>query len=146
MASKKGKLRSLSHTSFGIGNPRTKKFFTSNGSVEVFVDSGATISMLKSSPALDEAMSKLGPIKSEKARIHTANGEKEVTRIKNLDLCLSATPKGVVCYRGDILVSDSIPGDLLIGTDFLSSQKCNINFHKRTFKCNEKKLPFKLEA
>jgi predicted aspartyl protease len=138
MADSKGRLRSLSKANVTVQNPKNGRFIRSASKAEVFVDSGATVTMLH--PNVAQHLERIGPLETSKASIHTANGIKEVTRVKDVNLCLNA-----VCYHGDIMVSDGIPSDVLIGTDFLSSKKCKINFDKRTFECGKKKLPFALK-
>jgi hypothetical protein len=110
----------------------------SKGKTKIYVDSGATVTIIPE--RLLPALEGTGPLEKSAAHFETANGIKEATAIHNVSVCLEK-----VCYKGDILVTGDIPGDLLIGTDFLSAKKCKIDFEAKTMKCGSKDIPFNLE-
>ncbi|MGH9391578.1 MAG: retroviral-like aspartic protease family protein [Vicinamibacteria bacterium] len=121
-----------------IRNNKTGRTVKSRGKAKIFVDSGASISIIPSRhiPALQTT----GGFDVARARIQTANGVRETTALKDVSLCLDK-----VCFRGDIVVIEDVPGDILIGTDFLQSAKCKIDFSKKTLECGGRKLSFSLD-
>ncbi|MGH9389657.1 MAG: retroviral-like aspartic protease family protein [Vicinamibacteria bacterium] len=122
-----------------VVNHRARKVVVSKEKVPIFVDSGASISILpeRLRPFFETA----GPFKEEKAVVQTANGLKEVVSLKDVTLCVEN-----VCSRGNVLVSDSAPGTLLIGSDFLSRAKCKVDFEKKVMKCGGRKIKFVMEG
>lgn len=130
--------RSFATAKVTIINLSTGETLRSKGKGKVFVDSGATISILPES-ALG-LLETTGPLQKSKAHFETANGVKEATAVHNVSICVEK-----ICYKGDVLVTNDIPGDLLIGTDFLSAKKCKIDFEAKTMKCGSKDISFNLE-
>lgn len=122
-----------------IKNNKTGRTHRTAHRVKVFVDSGASISILPEE-ALSFIEQKTGEFETVPARIQTANGIRDAKAIKDATVCLDE-----VCFRGNVLVSGDVPGGMLVGTDFLSKAKCRIDFPKKTLTCGGKKLPFQLE-
>jgi hypothetical protein len=108
--------------------------------MKVFVDSGSTITILPPS-ALSVLRESTGHFVTAPARIQTANGIKEAMALKDVSLCLEAS-----CFRGDVVVTDGINGDVLIGSDFLTKAHCTVDFKKKTMKCKGGMLRFRMEA
>jgi hypothetical protein len=118
-------------TGFGWRSPRDMK---------VFVDSGASITILPPE-ALPMLKKKTGNFDSTPARVNTMNGVKDATALRDATLCLDTA-----CFRGSVLISDGINGDVLIGSDFLTKAKCKLDFKKGTMNCGGKRIRFKMEA
>lgn len=138
--SERGKFKPFATAVLTVKNNRTGFGWRSPRDMKVFVDSGASITILppEAVPVLKE---KTGHFDSMPARVQTANGVKDATAIKDATLCLDA-----VCFRGNVLISDGINGDVLIGSDFLSKAGCKLDFKKGTMKCGGKRIRFKMEA
>lgn len=123
-----------------IKNNRTGFVWKSPKPMKVFVDTGASITVFpaEAMPVLKE---KTGPFDVAPARIQTVNGPKDAVALRDVSFCLEA-----VCYRGDVVVTDGVAGDVMVGSDFLASQKCAVDFSKRRIRCEGRDLPFRLEA
>lgn len=117
-------------TGFGWRSPKPMK---------VFVDSGASITILPPS-ALPILKQKTGSFDIIPARIQTANGVKDAMALKDVSLCLDES-----CFRGNVLITDGINGDVLIGSDFLTKAGCIVDFKKKTMKCKGGTLRFRME-
>jgi len=123
-----------------VRNNQTGQGWRSPKRMKVFVDSGSTITILPPS-ALPVLKMKTGNFDMMPARIQTANGVKEAIAMKDVSLCLDGS-----CFRGNVLVTDGINGDVLIGSDFLTKAGCTMDFKKKTMKCKGGTLRFKMEA
>jgi hypothetical protein len=134
-----GKHKPFAVARMSLRNNRTGKTSRSIGKVKAFLDSGSSISLFPTRALA--ALQETGDFGEAKAIVQTANGVKEAVALKDVSLCLNE-----VCFRGDVAILDDIPGDVLIGTDFLKAKKCKIDFKKNTLICEGKKLPFHLEA
>lgn len=118
-------------------NHRTRKVVVSKEKVHVFVDSGASISILPK--RLEPFFGTVGPFQETDAVVETANGPKEATALKDVTICVQD-----VCSRGNVLVSDPVPGGLLIGSDFLTRAKCKVDFEKKEMVCGGRKIKFEM--
>lgn len=121
-----------------IRNNKTGRTVKSEGKAKIFVDSGASISIIPSRHI--QALKTTGDFDVALARIETANGVREATALKDVSLCLDK-----VCFRGDVVIIEDVPGDILIGTDFLTSARCKVDFAKKTLECKGKKLSFSID-
>ena len=136
---KKGQLKPFAVAHVSIKNNKTGRTHRTGHKVKIFVDSGASISILPEE-SREFIEKRTGAFEELDARIQTANGVREAKALKDASVCLDS-----VCFRGNLLVSGDIPGGLLIGTDFLTQAKCKVDFEKRTLSCGGKTLPFQLE-
>lgn len=136
----RGKFKPFATAHLTVKNHRTGEGWRSPKNMKVFVDSGASITILppEAVPILKQ---NVGAFDSMPARVQTANGIKDATAIKDATLCLDA-----VCFRGNVLISDGINGDVLIGSDFLTKAGCKLDFKKKTMTCGGKRIKFKMEA
>lgn len=134
------KFKPFAKATVTIRNNRTGFVWRSPKAMKVFVDTGASITVLpfEAVPVLKE---KTGPFDVAPARIQTVNGPKEAVALRDVSFCLEA-----VCYRGDVVVTDGVAGDIMVGSDFLASSKCAVDFGRKRIRCEGKDLPFKLEA
>lgn len=122
-----------------VKNHNTGKVFHSPSPMKVFVDTGASITIVPTE-ALPILKHETGDLETVPTKVQTVNGVKDAIAIKNTTICLDD-----VCYRGDVLVSDGIAGDVLVGSDLLSSRKCKVDFWKKEITCQGKKIPFSME-
>lgn len=122
-----------------IKNKTSREAVRSNGVAKIFVDSGASVTVLPERMA-SSLESKMGTIPSEQINIQTVGGPKSVRKLKNVELCL-----GHVCAASDVIVTDGSFGDLAIGADFLTRAKCTIDFDKQIMKCGGKTIKFTME-
>lgn len=134
-----GKFKPFATAKLTVKNNRSGQGWKSPKDMRIFVDSGASISILP--PEAIPTLKSMGAFESMPARVQTANGIKEATALKDATLCLDA-----VCFRGNVLISDGINGDVLIGSDFLSKAGCKLDFKKKTMNCGGRKIKFKMEA
>lgn len=121
-----------------IRNPKTGKSFTSKVPFKTFVDSGANGTMIPA--AALRILDKLGPFKVESTKIVTGNGAIKSLIVKDVEICV-----GRCCYRTDVSVLPDVPGDLLVGTDFLRKAKVKVDFAKGTLSCNGRPANFTME-
>lgn len=134
------RLKSFASAKISVTNQSTGRGVRSKGRAKVFVDSGATITILPERAL--KSLEATGPLEKSDAQFMTANGVKDAITVHNLSVCVDK-----VCYKGDILVSDGIEGDILLGTDFLAAKKCKLDFDQKSrgMKCGSKNIPFNLE-
>ena len=123
-----------------IKNHRTGKSWQSPKPMKVFVDSGSTITILPPA-ALPLIQQKTGQYDIIHARINTANGVKDAVALEDVSFCLKDS-----CFRGNVLITDGIAGDVLLGTDFLAKAGCSMDFKRKKMKCKGGNIPFKLES
>jgi predicted aspartyl protease len=137
--SERGKFKPFATAKLTVKNNRTGFGWKSPRDMRIFVDSGASITILppEAVPILKQ---KAGAFESMTARVQTMNGVKDATAIKDATLCLDAA-----CFRGNVLISDGINGDVLIGSDFLTKAGCKLDFKKKTMVCGGKKIRFQME-
>lgn len=136
---KNGKHKPFATARLTVKNNRTGYGWRSPKSMKVFVDSGASITILPPS-ALPVLKLKTGAFDMIPARIQTANGVKDAMALKDVSLCLDES-----CFRGNVLITDGINGDVLIGSDFLTKAGCTVDFKKKTMKCKGGTLRFRME-
>lgn len=120
-------------TRIKIGHPRSKKTITSRGRASVLVDTGASVSIVPD--GLLPALRKLGPIETQRVIMHTANGVKEATAVKDLEVCLAD-----ICAKVNVTLSSPLPAPLVLGSDFLARSKCAVDFEKGELRCGKKVL------
>jgi hypothetical protein len=137
---KSGKNKPWATATLTIKNHRTGETWKSPGTMKAFIDSGASISIIppEAVPILKD---QVGHFDSAPAKVQTANGMKDAIALKNVSLCLNE-----ICYRGNVLVTDSIGADLLVGADFLRASHCAIDFGHPAMTCKGKKIPFTMES
>lgn len=123
-----------------IRNNQTGHEWRSPKPMRVFVDSGSTITILPPS-ALPVLRRYTGEFSAVPGRIQTANGVKDAMALKDVSVCLEAS-----CFRGDVVITDGINGDVLVGSDFLSKARCAVDFRKKTMKCRGGRIRFRMEA
>lgn len=123
-----------------VRNPRTGFSWKSPKTVKAFIDSGASMSIITPN-TLSVLKEKTGAFDSVPVKAQTVNGEKEATALRNVSFCLNK-----VCVKGNVLVTDGISGDILIGSDFLSRARCKLDFDKHSMKCKGRSIKFKMEA
>jgi len=123
-----------------IRNNETDRAWQTPKPMKVFVDSGSTITILPPS-ALPVLEKKTGPFSKVAVRMQTANGVKEAIALKDVSFCLEKS-----CFRGNVLISDGIQGDVLIGSDFLTKAGCEVDFKRKTMKCKGSQIRFRMEA
>jgi predicted aspartyl protease len=133
------KHRPFALSAVSIRNHRTGRSWDSPRPVKVFVDSGATMTVI-SPKALADIRLKTGDPTLVHARVNTVNGERDAYAMKNVSLCL-----GRSCMKGSVLVMDGISTDILVGSDFLSKAKCKVDFERSGMKCKGGKLKFRME-
>lgn len=134
-----GKHKPYAHGKIFIRNNRTGFSYRTKEKVKIFVDSGASITILP--PAAHAILEqKTGKFDVSEARMLTANGVRSAKALKDVSFCLNKA-----CFRGNILVSDGFTGDALIGSDFLRKTGCVVDFKKRTLTCAGKRIPFSME-
>lgn len=134
-----GKKLSMARSKLSLHVHRQGKI-SSKGKRPIYVDSGATITSIGEDlyGALDSGYT----LKKRTQEIQTAKGVHEVPILENVMLCLDRD----TCYKGPMAVMPNTIGDVLIGTDFMLTNKCRIDFDKKTFQCGKKKFTFKLEG
>ena len=137
---KSGKHKPFATARLTIRNNQTGYGWRSPKPMKVFVDSGASITLLPPS-ALPVLKQKTGGFDMMPARIQTANGMKEAFALKDVSLCLEKS-----CFRGNVLITDGINGDVLVGSDFLTKAGCSVDFKKKVMKCKGGQLKFRMEA
>ena len=140
MSGKVGKHKPFAFGRLTVKNNQTGFGWTSPKPMKIFVDSGASITILPPS-ALPVLKQKTGNFDMVPARVQTANGIKEAIALKDVSLCLEGS-----CFRGNVLVSDGINGDVLVGSDFLTKAGCKVDFKKKTMKCRGGQLRFRMEV
>ena len=123
-----------------IRNNQTGYGWRSPKPMKVFVDSGASITILPPS-ALAVLKQKTGGFDMIPARIQTANGMKEALALRDVSLCLEKS-----CFRGNVLITDGINGDVLVGSDFLTKAGCSVDFKRKRMRCKGGMLRFRMEA
>jgi hypothetical protein len=107
-----------------------RKKFSSSGKMPIFIDTGSSKTILPKE-AISVLQMSVGPLKfGKKLSIMTANGPKIVQVLKGAKLCV-----GKCCIKDDILVTDNIPGALLVGSDFLDVTKAKVDYKDKTFTC-----------
>jgi hypothetical protein len=136
---KSGKHKPFAAAHLTVRNNQTGKNWKSPKRMRVFVDSGASITILPPS-ALPVIRDQIGNFDMVPARIQTANGVKEAVAMRDVSLCLDES-----CFRGNVLITDGIDGDVLIGSDFLTKAGCTVDFKKKTMKCKGGTLRFRME-
>lgn len=136
---KNGKHKPFATARVAVRNNQTGRAWQSPKPMKVFVDSGASITILPPS-ALPVLKQKTGGFDMIPARVQTANGMKDAFALKDVSLCLDGS-----CFRGNVLVTDGINGDVLIGSDFLTKAGCTVDFKKKSMKCKGGRLRFKME-
>lgn len=136
---KAGKHKPFATARLTVRNNQTGYGWRSPKPMKVFVDSGASITILPPS-ALPVLKSKTGSFDIMPASIQTANGTKEAVALKDVSLCLDAS-----CFRGNVLVTDGINGDVLVGSDFLTKAGCSVDFRRKTMRCKGGTLRFRME-
>jgi len=116
-----------------VGNPATGQKFSPRDKASIFIDTGSskTILPLEALLVLEET---IGPFQKAPALVQTVKGPVMMLAVRNARLCVENC-----CYQGDVLVADRVPGDVLIGADFLSATKATIDFKKGSFKCDASK-------
>jgi predicted aspartyl protease len=83
----------------------------------------------------------IGPLELEEALIQTAGGPVLTPILKNVRVCLDEC-----CSVSDVIVTDDIPADIVVGTQFLKGTKSKIDLHKNTLTCNGTTKKIKMEA
>jgi hypothetical protein len=123
-----------------VRNNRTGFVFKSPKPMQIFVDTGADHTVLPSQ-AMPVLRERTGDFDTVPAKVQTVNGVKDASALKDVSVCLDA-----ICYRGNVVVLDSVGGDVIIGSDFLASKECSIDFKKRRISCKGGKIEFNLKA
>ena len=122
-----------------VKNNRTGFVFKSPKPMRIFVDTGAdhTVLPTQAMPTLREHT---GDFDTVPAKVETVNGVKDAMALKDVSVCLNA-----ICYRGNVVVLDSVNGDVIMGSDFLASRKCSVDFNKKRIVCEGREIRLNLE-
>jgi hypothetical protein len=136
----KRRFKPFALATLSVKNNRTGFVFKSPKPMKIFVDTGAdhTVLPIQAMPVLRE---RTGEFESIPAKVETVNGIKDASALKDVSLCLDA-----ICYRGNVIVLDSVDGDVIVGSDLLASKKCSIDFKEKLIKCQGEKIKLKMEA
>jgi len=138
MSQKQAKPFALARIS--IRNHKTGVSWTSPKPMRAFVDSGSTHTIFPLN-SIAFLKSKLGDLEMVPAKIETIGGQKDASFLKGVSFCLNKA-----CVKGDVLVTDGISGDILVGSDFLTKAKCKMDFEKKLMRCGDRDLKFRVES
>lgn len=133
-------LKPFAHGILSVKNVRSGKTASFRKAVPVFVDSGADASLIPEAARVF-LQREIGPFKERDAEIVTGNGRKRVKVLQDVEICLAHC-----CYRGEVVVTDSTPGAMMVGMDWLTQSKATIDFDRRKLVCGLRDrgpVPFK---
>ncbi len=133
-------VRTFTSAKLRVKNPETGNSYSSKTKVKIFLDTGSSHTIIPAE-SLHSIDSKAGPFETMKANVKTANGNKKMIALKGVELCIDSC-----CFVGDVLVTDGIPGDVLLGSDFFKATKTSIDFGKGKIKCQGKSQKLNLES
>jgi predicted aspartyl protease len=107
---------------------------------KVLVDSGSQVTVIRADvlPGLEK---RIGPLSKIRGTMVTANGEVDVTYLKDVKVCLDGA-----CATVNVIAAPKLPGAMLVGTDFLRGADCKVDFKKGDMSCGGRKMKFAMEG
>ena len=106
---------------------------------KVFVDSGASASVIPRR-SLEDLQEKIGPFPVQTVIMHTAAGPTEMEMAEDVEICAEDC-----CFRGKVLFSDGLPGEMTLGADFFKHSKPVMNFVTGKMACGRGRvLPLRI--
>lgn len=132
--------RPFTRSRVSLGNLSTKKTVRDSRRVPVLLDSGSQVTVIRSEsvPVIEKMV---GPFKKVQGRMATASGEVDVTYLKDVHVCVDD-----VCATVNVISAPKLPVPVLVGTDFMTSARCSIDFRKNEMRCGKKNLKISMEG